>query len=456
MRILFSNKTRVIGLLACVLVTSILILVCEIPLNNSRQNDLLKDKSETALAEPESDPAIIILPGIMGSELEADEDHSTFYGGNIEKGDTVWMPDTVSDALESVKDLDTSFISDITLSDISDLIACFKFISTNEKGESINKILPKAVTKNDKQIGTLGSYTELYNTLYKKYSDSYDVIFFSYDWRMSSRDNAKLLDAFIKDKGFTDVTFVCHSMGGIVAAQYLTLSADSAALTERVITIGTPYGGSPKALMVLQDGRYFNFGVLQNNIRDLALNMPAIYELLPTEYAVLSEGYIENDGIILDNEETKNFIKDLARFEKDEESSGTNKLLYQNALDSQSALISEKGHIISDDRFDVYMIAGFNCVTVTKIVEENNLFLKTDKTYFGDGTVSCESAAFYNGELFDNPVYFVDGVDHRSLVKDSDTLELITSIIDKDGQINKDDYNNKKIVDYEDITLRKD
>ncbi|MBE6685893.1 MAG: hypothetical protein E7591_01525 [Ruminococcaceae bacterium] len=323
--------------------------------------------------------------------------------------------------------------------------------------DSLEAAKKLAVNEDDDRIGTLGSYNELYNTLYKKYSKTHDVLFYSYDWRMPSIDNAKLLDELVDNEGYTDVSFICHSMGGIAAAQYLTLSEDNVGSTEKVITIGTPFGGSAKALMVLQDGRYFNFAVMKKNVRELALNISAIYELLPTEYAVnASGGYIVNNGKIFNFEESVEFIKDHARFEKDKDSNGTNKTLYQNALKSQSSLISEKGHIIADDRIDVYMIAGFNNETVKKIVETDYLFSDTESTYFGDGTVSCESAVFYNGELFDNPVYFVDGVDHRALVKDESTLELINLLIDMGDDISEKEYDNKKIVKYEDIDLKEE
>ncbi|MDR1651295.1 MAG: hypothetical protein LBR87_05870 [Synergistaceae bacterium] len=68
-------------------------------------------------------------------------------------------------------------------------------------------------------FGTLDKAKDMVDTLRKEFSDR-GVYFFSYDWRQSSEDNAKLLKAFIDSLGTPKVDLVCHSMGGLVASSY--------------------------------------------------------------------------------------------------------------------------------------------------------------------------------------------------------------------------------------------
>ena len=86
---------------------------------------------------------------------------------------------------------------------------------------------------------------------------------FPYDWRASNRWAAEALDAFIRPKlhdwrkgdGGADAKLwlVCHSMGGLVARYFLE-HLGGAAITRRLITLGTPHRGSPKALGALVNG----------------------------------------------------------------------------------------------------------------------------------------------------------------------------------------------------------
>ncbi|WP_067901334.1 lipase/acyltransferase domain-containing protein [Actinomadura chibensis] len=110
---------------------------------------------------------------------------------------------------------------------------------------------------------------------------------FCYDWRRPVEYSAELLAkeiegrlrALRRRRPGAKVVIIAHSMGGLVARHYLQ-ALDGAADCERVITHGTPFRGSVKALDYLVNGP--KLGPVR--FRPLAAAMrrvPALYELLP-------------------------------------------------------------------------------------------------------------------------------------------------------------------------------
>jgi pimeloyl-ACP methyl ester carboxylesterase len=137
------------------------------------------------------------------------------------------------------------------------------------------------------------------------------VLAFGYDWRRSIEDNARLLaeateshhrqwcDTFAglprEERGGSEeprVTFVCHSMGGLVATWYARFS-DQQQLTRRVITLGTPFTGAVKAARLLAAGDVMKFGVFADEVRDATRAMPGVYDLLPT-YPCIGESELRS------------------------------------------------------------------------------------------------------------------------------------------------------------------
>lgn len=91
-----------------------------------------------------------------------------------------------------------------------------------------------------------------------------DVLVFPYDWRLSNRHNAHLLQRRILQHWFGGelsrerklreeerVTFIGHSMGGLIARFFLESAHLGYALARRLITIGTPHLGAPQAYLHL-------------------------------------------------------------------------------------------------------------------------------------------------------------------------------------------------------------
>lgn len=109
---------------------------------------------------------------------------------------------------------------------------------------------------------------------------------FPYDWRASNRWAAIALDAKVRPllhdwrrgPGGADAKLwlVCHSMGGLLARYFLE-HLGGADITRRLITIGTPHRGAPKALGALVNGMGFGPLDFSTVIRSFA----STYELLP-------------------------------------------------------------------------------------------------------------------------------------------------------------------------------
>lgn len=123
---------------------------------------------------------------------------------------------------------------------------------------------------------------------------------FPYDWRASNRWAAEALDFFIRPKlhewrrggGGADAKLwlVCHSMGGLVARYFLE-ALEGAAITRRLITIGTPHRGAPKALNALVNG----LGLGPLDFSGVIRSFASTYELLP-QYPVVHVGRNEDSS----------------------------------------------------------------------------------------------------------------------------------------------------------------
>ena len=118
-----------------------------------------------------------------------------------------------------------------------------------------------------------------------------NLIEFPYDWRLSNAVSARrlaavampALDNWRKHSGQDDaqLVLVCHSMGGLVARWFLEVLGGWER-TRWLITIGTPYQGSVKALDALSNGLSKGLGPFRKDLTGLVQSFPSMYELLPT------------------------------------------------------------------------------------------------------------------------------------------------------------------------------
>ncbi len=180
----------------------------------------------TATRDDESYP-VILLPGVMGSRLEAKP------GSNCQHRPSgiVWLNfEYLSDPIIQRESLSTLYLNSQGTgpADACDII---------EPADLIDDAAPIKWAK------------DVYKGFVKTLGDAdFTVFTFPYDWRLGIDENADNLNTFIGKKvgAGNKVILVGHSMGGLVARAYVSDST-RAAKVAKVVTVGTPYLGTPKA-----------------------------------------------------------------------------------------------------------------------------------------------------------------------------------------------------------------
>ncbi|WP_277440999.1 hypothetical protein [Streptomyces sp. SPB162] len=147
----------------------------------------------------------------------------------------------------------------------------------------------------------LEPYTDLTTTLYAVTLDSDAVAPFPYDWRLAVAYNGALLARAAREHltrwreavaarpqwraaGHEQprLVFAAHSMGGLVVRAALEQDPNLAADTRTVITIGTPFLGSSKAVLALNMLHAERKPAwLLRHVHNMAATLPGVHDLLP-------------------------------------------------------------------------------------------------------------------------------------------------------------------------------
>lgn len=144
-------------------------------------------------------------------------------------------------------------------------------------------------------LSKIDAYTSLLGGLNQHFAlDGSNLVVFAYDWRLSCSVNARLLServepallALRQRRPDARIVFVAHSMGGLIV-QYFTDVLGGAADTKRVLTIGTPFRGSARALGAIGGSAPSGPSVFRSRSRDLVRTLPSVYELLPRYRAII-------------------------------------------------------------------------------------------------------------------------------------------------------------------------
>lgn len=151
--------------------------------------------------------------------------------------------------------------------------------------------------KAETPIGAVNAYGKkkiIYEYLLDKYpSDIFD--YHSYDWRKPIQSSVgELVHTIVNYTNNNEKLYLlAHSMGGMLA-KLAILELEKLGLSNRVsrlITVGTPWRGSPDAYKVLSYGEpgifpsLFQFAELFDDKKtcELARQFPSVYQLLPSE-----------------------------------------------------------------------------------------------------------------------------------------------------------------------------
>ncbi|MEQ8235291.1 MAG: PxKF domain-containing protein [Syntrophomonadaceae bacterium] len=374
---------------------------------------------------------IIIIPGIMGSKLYSDDNCS----------DIVWSP----------------------FDDISTLVGLGSNISI-DKNLHVSPCLKQNGPRYIPEYGVNNEYLTLVNRLIKDCSNR-EIYFFSYDWRKSNIDSSEKLKLAINDityrLGVDKVDLVCHSMGGIVASLYASEPGNSNKIN-KIITLGTPYEGSPQTFSSLCSN---NIGIdnvyyekLRNSIiggavdsveellvqltRSMKTNLPGALELVPNERYFSYNNWYEalplyqyNHALklLIDYDKYVSFNNSIFDETKYSSTTSVQDIIYKGAND---LYLSGKS----------YYAIGTTKPTVTSVVFNKNTFVDyvdiIDVLFSpsGDGTVPYISGSRCNLLTSLGPDRFREfNLDHGGLVKDNNhngSLDFVVSILNNTIDVN--------------------
>lgn len=388
--------------------------------------------------------AIIIIPGILGSELYIGNNNPYFKKGMplfseeiITSLSTYKNGDTIEDLIpEHWWEYVTNIPSGIDL-----VTSWYNSIQCNQNGKSRYDVYVKEYRSEDSQTtsnncGTLNTYKNLYNHLLSKFSKDYFIDLFSYDWRLSNAESAIALNNYIEKHNYDKVTLIAHSMGGLVASSYIAIGTTQQNKVQTVITLGSPLLGTPviPLLWNTEDIRCFYnsdseeflklfkiFDVITtiaNPLSNLIATYPSIYELFPTKMSFndkysntpyLSTLFLgTNEELITSYEKTKDIcIDDLKSYSKE--------LMYDAEMFHDSLYVNGE-HILNS--VNTYYIAGTdspsNLYLTPSVLSCSKSEWKLLHWYYGDGVVLHSSATL--GDRYNKRTFFASGQNHMGLI----------------------------------------
>jgi pimeloyl-ACP methyl ester carboxylesterase len=133
----------------------------------------------------------------------------------------------------------------------------------------------------------------VYAKMLLRLQQDYEVHTFPFDWRLATWDVVPRLRAFIDEKlaasPFRKVTLVGHSLGGVLALDYLIgeqTRAHAERHVQRLIALGSPFRGALPAAYILARGDEPKLKLIksmnaQNDPLRMLRSFPSMYEILP-------------------------------------------------------------------------------------------------------------------------------------------------------------------------------
>ncbi|MCC9184144.1 esterase/lipase family protein [Mycolicibacterium mageritense] len=227
---------------------------------NSLGNETMRTKSAAA---------VIVVPGIMGSELK--EGDQTVWGfKSLRWYFDVWKSNQFRSLALTQHERDGDY-GRITA---TNLLSSPAFLA---------------------KFGKMNPYHALVNRLRGDSVHPDAVTAFPYDWRLPVAYNGALLARHIEQhadkwsnhpaarahraaypKAAANVVIVAHSMGGLVAQH-----AAERVGVDRIIALGTPWHGSILSLNAMSAGVLNKLPFSESAVRNLTVTLPSMYDLLP-------------------------------------------------------------------------------------------------------------------------------------------------------------------------------
>lgn len=212
---------------------------------------------------------VVLLPGITGSVLEKD-------------GKEVWAP-TPGAALHAL----------LTLGhDIQDLALHEDPPDVDDLGDGVVATRVIGDVHLIPGLWKIDGYSKLKSFVVKTFDVKLgeNLFEFPYDWRRDNRVAARKLQQASagwlrswRERSGNDgakLILVGHSMGGLVSRYFLEC-LDGWRDTRALVTFGTPYRGSIKAIGTLANGMSKKIGPVGLDLTTLVRSLTAVYQLLP-------------------------------------------------------------------------------------------------------------------------------------------------------------------------------
>ncbi|MDO8570440.1 MAG: PQQ-binding-like beta-propeller repeat protein, partial [Candidatus Daviesbacteria bacterium] len=385
---------------------------------------------------------VIFIPGVGGSELKVknnviwskDDGHGGTYNHGYNAGEKIWVNEGEGASLGD--------------DDYFDILR-----------------LKSDGTGSEAELELTGDiYTGAYSNTIKFFTDNgytlnQDLFVFPYDWRKDIILTAPLLDqkidAIKTQTGAAKVDLVAHSMGGLVARNYIA-DANKAGKVRKLINLSTPHLGATyftKTLLYgdcLTDPRIKDLpiciGVNPSEIKDVIQNMIGAYELAPSQkYYDFYDGSDSNhplpfvDKRDIDNNDVTGFLNYL------QIKTLLSNLGYNTSLFTSSETFHNLDNNLNNlNGVDVSVIAGSGKATTGQIIEDymiNFAGVKIPKTDLrsinGDGTVPLYSSSLVDGtkSLLGSAKVFYTNQKHPDLVASGSAMNLVKNILAGDDNL---------------------
>jgi len=249
--------------------------------------------------------------------------------------------------------------------------------------------------------------------------DSQKTLFtFPYDWRYGvsgKNGNTTTVDLLneviqkIRRQTHSDkINIVAHSTGGLLIKKYV-MDHPTDNFLDKVVFVGVPNLGAPKALKVLLAGDSFDVpGLSDLEMKKISQNLPVVYDLAP------SQAYVAKNGSYVKIVTAQGFGSEVQNLDFNQTN---NFLLNDHHLNNQALINAGQLHSMDFDSYDMrsagvnlYAIVGCKSPTLGTITEfrekgQSSLSVKgyTMSNISGDGTVplgSAESLKVNTSNLF--------------------------------------------------------
>ena len=272
------------------------------------------------------------------------------------------------------------------------------------------------------------------------YESGKTLFTFPYDWRKDLSEIATqnlsgqidyILDQTPAGKAAGKVDVIAHSQGGLVVKSLLYLRPEYQSKINKLVFVGTPNLGAPKAAKALLYGdsmgvELLNLGLDPDEVKTIGRNMPSIYELLPSaEYFNTNLGYL-GEGEVLSPDMPLLHVKTLNFTESKQ---------YLKEQNLNSTLIDQAGdfHTNAFDNFNfqnigikTYNIVGCQAPTISKIIQKPDGNYNLDYSA-GDETVPILSASNLPGAL---NFYALESSHGQMLTQDGIRQQILSIITD--------------------------